>query len=135
LPRRSLLTDVAGLLLLCWAGLLGFVSLTGWSLDDPTEAFLLVVGTVFAASHLAAAFGVFRRAGWGRRLGLVVGGIGLVGTSVVAVTLLPGLDRARDVTGSWTIAPLAIPVAMTASYVAIVGLLWRGRGEFPTPRT
>jgi hypothetical protein len=132
-PQRSLLPDLAGVLLLGWAGLLAFVSLTGWSLDDPIEAFLIVVGLVLATSHLVAALGVFGRASWARRLGLIVGGIGLVGTSVVAITLVPGLDRVRDVTGSWTVAPLAIPMAMAASYAVIVGLLWRAEAEFPKP--
>ena len=132
MPRRSLLTDLAGVLLLGWAGLLAFVSLTGWSLDDPVEAFLIVVGLVLAASHLIAALGVFGRRSWARRLGLIVGGIGLVGTLVVVITLVPGLDRVRDVTGSWTIGPLAIPVAMAATYALIVWLLWRASGAFPT---
>jgi hypothetical protein len=133
MPRRSLLTDLAGVLLLGWAGLLAFVSLTGWSLGDPMEAFLIVVGVVLAGGHLVAALGVFVRASWARRMGLIVGGIGLVGTSVVVITLVPGLDRVRDVTGSWTIGPLAIPVAMAATYAVIVGLLWRAHSEFPTP--
>ena len=130
MPRRDLLTDAAGLLLLGWAGLLGYVSLSGWSLDDPIEAFLIVVGVVLAGSHLVAGLGVFRRTAWARRLGMIVGGIGLVGTAVVAVTLIPGLGRVEEVTGSWTVAPLAIPLEMVATYAAIVWLLWRAPGEF-----
>jgi hypothetical protein len=132
MPRRAWLVDLAGILMLGWAGLLGYISLaTGWSFDDPVEAFLIVVGVVFATSHLIAAFGVIRRAAWARRLGLIVGGIGLVGTTTVVVILIPGLDQVRDLTGGWTIAPLAIPVAMAATYLVIVVVLWRGGGAFP----
>jgi hypothetical protein len=130
---RAWLVDLAGILLLAWAGLLGYVSLlTGWSFEDPVEGFVIVVGVVFAGSHLVAALGVFRRAPWARRLGLIVGGVGLVGTVLVVVTLVPGLDPARDVTGAWGIAPLAIPAAMAATYAVIVVALWRARGAFPT---
>jgi hypothetical protein len=62
--RRSAVTDLAGLALLGWAMLLGYVSVPlmlsrGLLWDDGIS----LLGALLAAAHLAAALGVMRRAG------------------------------------------------------------------------
>jgi hypothetical protein len=129
--QRASHVDLAGLLLLGWAGLLGYVSLlTGWSFEDPVEGVLLVVGVVFAASQLVAALGVFRRAAWARLLGLIVGGIGLVGTGLVLLTLAANLGAAPDLGAPMSPLVLGIPAAMIAAYVVIEVILYRSRDAF-----
>ena len=128
---RSALTDVAAVLLLGWAGLLAYVSLPVVLSDDPMwDGGISVLGAMLAAGHAAAAFGVVRRAPWGRRLGLALGGIGLFGSGAVLITLIPGLDRAQELIGRLPILVLAIPAGMVVSYALIVVALYRARDEF-----
>jgi hypothetical protein len=128
---RPALTDVAALLLLGWAGLLAYVSLPVLLSDDPLwDGGVSVLGALLAVAHLAAALGVVRRAAWGRRLGLVLGGIGLFGSAAVLITLIPGLERAEAVTGRMPILVLAIPAGMVVAYGLIVFALYRARDEF-----
>lgn len=98
--RRSALTDVAAVLLLTWAGLIAYVSLPTVLSDDP-----LWDGGV-------SVLGVMRRAGWGRRLGLAMGGIGLFWSAAVLITIIPGLERAEALMGRLPILVLAIPAGM-----------------------
>jgi hypothetical protein len=122
---------VAGVLLLAWAGLLGYVSLlTGWSFDDPIEGGLIILGVIFAAAHLVAAIGVFLRATWGRILGLVVGGIGLVGTGLVLVTLASGVGAVAGLGVPMSPLVLGIPAGMVAVYLVIEVILYVSRDEF-----
>lgn len=128
---RSLLTDVAAVLLLGWAGLLAYVSLPIVLSDDPLwDGGVSVLGALLAGGHLAAALGVVRRAASGRRLGLVVAGIGLFGSAAVLITLLPGLERAEAVIGRLPILVLAIPAGMVVSYGLVVVVLYRAQHEF-----
>ena len=132
MPRRSPLTDVAAVLLLGWAGLLAYVSLPDLLSDDPLwDGGVSVLGAVLAVGHLAAALGVVRRATWGRRLGLGMGGIGLFGSAVVLITLVPGLERVRGVIGSSPEMVLLIPAGMVVTYALIVFALYQAREEFP----
>jgi hypothetical protein len=118
-------------LLLGWAGLLAYVSLPDLLSDDPLwDGGVSVLGAVLAVGHLAAALGVVRRATWGRRLGLALGGIGLFGSGAVLITLIPGLDRAQELIGRLPILVLAIPAGMVVSYGLIVLALYRARDEF-----
>ena len=131
IPLRSVLTDVAAVLLLGWAGLLAYVSLPVLLSDDPLwDGGVSVLGAVLAAGHLSAALGVVRRAMWGRRLGLALGGIGLFGSAAVLITLVPGLERAEALIGRLPILVLAIPAGMVVAYAVIVIALYRGRDEF-----
>jgi hypothetical protein len=128
---RSALIDVAAVLLLGWAGLLAYVSLPVLLGDDPLwDGGVSVLGALLSAAHLAAALGVVRRAAWGRRLGLVLGGIGLFGSAAVLITLIPGLERAEAIIGREPILVLAIPAGMVVSYGLIVVALYRARDEF-----
>jgi hypothetical protein len=129
--RRSLLTDLAAVLLLGWAGLIAYVSLPTVLSDDPLwDGGVSVLGVLLAVGHLAAAVGVERRAGWGRRLGLGMGGIGLFGSAAVLITIIPGLERAEALIGRLPILVLAIPAGMVVSYAVVVVALYRARDEF-----
>ena len=131
MTARSALTDVAAVLLVGWAGLLAYVSLPVILSDDPLwDSGVSVLGVLLAVAHLAAALGVVRRAGWGRRLGLAVAGIGLFGSAAVLITLIPGLERAEAITGRSPILVVAIPAGMVVSYGLIVVALYRARDEF-----
>jgi hypothetical protein len=130
---RSPLTDLAGLGLLGWAVLLGYVSVP-WMVSRGLlwDGGISLLGAILAAAHLVAAIGVTRRAGWGRRLGLWMGGIGLFGSGAVLLTLAPGVlsGDAGAVLGSSPLLVLAIPAGMVLVYGLIVGILLRARGEF-----
>jgi hypothetical protein len=128
--RRSLLPDLAALILLGWVGLILFIQVPILLGDDPfANPAWSVTGAILAGAHVAAAVGIFRRLAWGRRLGLWIGGLAMFATAFVLVT--------------WTVSALAtigpsaealpailIPAAMFASYAVVVGLLWRARPEF-----
>jgi len=131
--RRSPLTDLAGLGLLGWAVLLGYVSVPpmlshGLLWDDGIS----LLGAGLAVANLLAALGVTRRAGWGRRLGLWVAGIGLFGSGAVLLTLAPGVlsGDAGVVLGGPPLLLLAIPAGMVLAYGLIFAVLLRARGEF-----
>ncbi len=129
MPDRSPLTIVAGLLLLAWAGLLAYVSLPTLLSDDPFwDGGISVLGAFLAGAHLAAGLGVLARAPGARRLGLIVGGIGLFGTVAVVVTLAANM-LSTDLTEE-TLLVLAIPAGMAIAYGFIVLALWRARDEF-----
>lgn len=131
MAARSALTDVAAVLLVGWAGLLAYVSLPVIFSDDPLwDSGVSVLGALLSVSHLVAALGVVRRAAWGRRLGLVLGGIGLFGSAAVLITLIPGLERAEALIGRSPILVLAIPAGMVVAYGLIVAALYRAREEF-----
>ena len=133
LSRRSPLTDLAGLGLLGWAVLLGDVSVP-WILSRGLlwDGGISLLGAVLAASHLVAALGVTRRAGWGRRLGLWMAGIGVFGSGAVLLTLAPGLlgGDAAGVLGSSPLQLLAVPAGMVLVYALILVVLLRARDEF-----
>ena len=135
MPRRSLLPDLAGLLLLAWAGLLAYVSVPTLLSDDPFWDYgVSVLGAVLGAAHLGAAVGVFLRAWWARQLGLVLGFIGLFGSGAVLVGIASGLGRAAALMGdAMPLTVLAIPAGMLASYAIIVVVLYRARPEFSPP--
>jgi hypothetical protein len=131
--RRSPWTDLAGLGLLGWAVLLGYVSIPlilsrGLLWDDGIS----LLGALLAAAHLVAAIGVTRRAAWARRLGLWMGGVGLFGSGAVLLTLAPGVlgGDAAAVLGSAPVLVLAIPAGMVLVYGFIVAALLRARDEF-----
>jgi len=127
--RRSPLTVIAGLLLLVWAGLLAYVSLPTLLSDDPLwDDGISVLGAVLAVAHLAAGLGVLALAPWGRRLGLVLGGIGLFGTVAVVLTLAANMLSSEI--AQETPIVLAIPAGMAILYAVIVLALWRARDEF-----
>lgn len=130
---RSPLTDLAGLGLLAWAVLLGYVSVP-WMVSRGLlwDGGISLLGAVLAAGHLVAALGVTRRTGWGRRLGLWMGGIGLFGCGVVLLTLAPGVlsGDAGAILGTPPFLVLAVPAGMVLVYGLIVVLLLRARGEF-----
>jgi hypothetical protein len=130
---RSPLTDLAGLGLLGWAVLLGYVSIPvmlsrGLLWDDGIS----LLGAALASAHLVAAIGVTRRAGWARRLGLWMASIGLFGSGAVLLTLAPGVlnGKAAAVLGSAPVLVLAIPTGMVLVYGFIVATLLRARDEF-----
>jgi hypothetical protein len=131
--RRSPLTDLAGLGLLGWAVLLGYVSvpwmLSGGLLSDGGVSLL---GAALAAGNLVAAIGVTRRAAWARRLGLWMAGVGLFGSGAVLLTLAPGVlgGDAAGVLGSSPLVVLAIPAGMVLVYALILVILLRARDEF-----
>ena len=134
MPRRSPLTDVAAALLLAWAVLLAYVSVPTLLSDEPLwDGGISALGALLVAGHVAAAFGIVRRARWGRRLGLALGGIGLSGSAAVLITLIPGLDRAQELVGRLPVLVLAIPAGMVAVYAFIVFVLYRARDEFAQP--
>lgn len=129
---RSPLTDLAGLGLLGWAVLLGYVSIP-WMLSRGLlwDDGISLLGAALAALHLVAAIGVTRRAGWARRLGLWMSGIGLFGSGAVLVTLAPGaLSDKAAVLGSTPLQLLAIPAGMVLVYGLILVILLRARDEF-----
>ena len=131
--RRSALTDLAGLALLGWAVLLGYVSVP-WILSRGLlwDGGISLVGAALAAGNLVAAIGVTRRAGWGRRLGLWTGGIGLFGSGAVLLTLAPGIlgGDAGALIGGSPLLVLAVPAGMVLVYGLIVAILIRARDEF-----
>jgi FtsH-binding integral membrane protein len=128
---RSLLPDVAGVILLAWAGLLGYVSVPTLLTDDPLwDGGVSVLGAVLAAAHVIAALGLFGRRGWGRRLGLIIGLIGLFGTAIVLLTLAANVGRVSGFLPDLSPLVLGIPAGMVAAYALIVGLLWRAGPEF-----
>jgi len=130
--RRSPLTDLAGLGLLGWGVLLGYVSIP-WILSRGLlwDDGISLLGAALAALHLVAALGVTRRAGWARPLGLWMSGIGLFGNGVVLVTLAPGaLSDKAALFGSTPLQLLAVPVGMVLVYGLIFVLLLRARDEF-----
>lgn len=131
--RRSALTDLAGLALLGWAVLLGYVSVP-WILSRGLlwDGGISLVGAALAAGNLVAAIGVTRRAGWGRRLGLWAGGIGLFGSGAVLLTLAPGIlgGDVGAVIGGSPLLVLAVPAGMVLVYGLIVAILIRARDEF-----
>ena len=131
--RRSLLTDLAGLGLLGWAVLLGYVSVPlilsrGVLWDDGIS----LLGALLAAAHLVAALGVTRHAGWARRLGLWMGGLGLFGSGAVLLTLLPGMLTGDPgaVVASPPLLLLAVPAGMVIVYALIFIILLRAGREF-----
>jgi hypothetical protein len=130
---RSPLTDLAGLGLLAWAVLLGYVSVP-WMLSRGVlwDGGISLLGAALAAANLVAALGVMRRAGWGRRLGLWIGGVGLFGSGAVLVTLAPGVlsDNAGATLGASPLLVLVVPAGMVLAYGLIFVILLRARGEF-----
>jgi hypothetical protein len=125
---------VAALLLLAWAGLLAYVSVPTLLSDDPLwDGGVSPLGAVLAAAHVIAALGIFGRRGWGRRLGLIIGLIGLFGTSIVLLTLAANVGRASEFLPEFSPLVLGIPAGMVATYAVIVGLLRRARPEFSAP--
>jgi hypothetical protein len=132
MQRRSWLTDLAGLGLLAWAVLLGYVSVP-WILSRGVlwDGGISMLGAALAAAHLVAALGVTRRAPWARRLGLWMAGVGLFGSGVVLLTLFGSLTGpAAPATGASPLLVLAIPAGMVAVYALILILLLRAQGEF-----
>ena len=126
---RAWHVDLAGGLLLGWAGLLAYVSVPTLLSDDPLwDAGVSVLGAVIAAGHLAAAIGVFVRRSWGRRLGLLVGGVGVFGTGLVLVTLASNLGSVPDYVPVTPLV-LGIPAAMFAAYLLPFVILWRSPAE------
>lgn len=129
---RSPLTDLAGLGLLAWAVLLGYVSVP-WIVSRGLlwDNGISLLGAALAALHLVAALGVTRRNGWARRLGLWMAGVGLLGSGVVLVTLAPGvLSDDAAVLGSTPLQLLAVPGGMVLVYGLILMILLRARDEF-----
>jgi len=130
---RSPLTDLASLGLFAWAVLLGYVSIP-WMVSRGLlwDGGISLLGAALAAGHLVAALGVMRRAAWGRRLGLWMGGIGLFGSGAVLLTLAPGVlgGDAGAIVGSPPVLPLAVPAGMVLVYGLIFAILLRARGEF-----
>jgi len=59
-----------------------------------------------------------------------MGGIGLFGSSVALITLVPGLERVRKVIGSSPEVVLVIPAGMVVAYALIVLAPYRARDEF-----
>ena len=132
MERRSPLTDVAGLGLLAWGILLGYISVPTLLSHGPTwDGGISVIGAVLAAGHLAAAIGVTRRAAWGRRLGLAMGALGLFGSASVLITLTVSVisSGSQGIRGFLGL-PLAIPAAMVAAYALILVFLLRAGPEF-----
>jgi hypothetical protein len=131
--RRSLLTDLAGLGLLGWAVLLGYVSVP-WMLSRGLlwDDGISLLGALLAAGNLVAALGVTRRAGWGRRIGLWMAGVGLFGSGAVLLTLAPGIvgGKADAILGSTPVQLLAVPAGMVLVYGLILVILLRARDEF-----
>jgi hypothetical protein len=130
---RSWLTDIAGLGLLGWAVLLGYVSVPTLLSDDPFwDGGVSAIGGLLAVGHLAAAFGVTRRAAWARRLALWMGAIGLFGSGAVLLTLTAGLlgPSAPVIDTAVPVLVLAIPAGMFITYGLIVFILLRARDEF-----
>jgi hypothetical protein len=127
-----MLTDVAALLLLLWAGLLAYGSLPTLLGDDPLwDDGVSVLGAVLAAAHLVAALGVLRRARWGRGLGLGVAIVGLIGSAAVLLGFAVGMNLARPelLPGIYAVS-LLIPLGMLATYLVIAVSLIRARSEF-----
>lgn len=91
---------------------------------------LIIVGVVVAASHLVAALGVFRRAAWARLLGMVVGGIGLVGTGLVLLTLVANLGAVPELGVPVSPLVVGIPGVMFAAYLVIEVILYRSGDSF-----
>ena len=132
MSRRSWLTDLAGLGLVAWAVLLGYVSVP-WMVGRGLlwDGGISLLGAVLAAAHLVAALGVTRRAPWARRLGLWMAGVGLFGSGVVLLTLGGSLFGPAGPTGGASpLLALAIPAGMVAVYALILILLLRAGSEF-----
>ena len=130
---RSPLTDLAGVGLLGWAVLLGYVSIPVMlSRGLLWDGGISLLGAALAAAHLVAAIGVTRRAAWARRLGVWMSGIGLFGSGVVLVTIAPAAlsDDAAASLGSMPLQVLAIPAGMVLVYGLILLILVRARDEF-----
>jgi hypothetical protein len=133
IQRRSRLTDLAGLGLLGWAVLLGYVSFPTLLSDDPFwDGGVSAIGGLLAVGHLAAAIGVTRRAGWARTLAMWMGAIGLFGSGAVLLTLGGGLlgPSASVIGSAIPVLVLAIPAGMFITYGLIVLILLRARTEF-----
>ena len=130
---RSPLTDLASVGLLAWAVLLGYVSIP-WMLSRGLlwDGGISLLGAALAALHLVAAIGVTRRAGWARRLGLWMAGVGLFGSGVVLVTIAPGAlsDDAAATFGGSPLQLMAVPAGMVLVYGLILVILLRARDEF-----
>ena len=92
------------------------------------------LGAALAAGHVAAAFRVVRRASWGRRLGLALGGVGLFGSAAVLITLIPDLQGAQELIGRELVLVLAIPAGKVLVYAMIVVALYRARASSATGR-
>ena len=133
--RRAWPVDLAAVLLVGWAGLLAYVSFPTLFSDDPVwDGGVSLLGAGLAVAHAAAAIGLVARAGWGRRLGLVIGGIGLFGTGAVLVTHALSLASAPgDAFIGSAPAIMAIPAGMLATYVIVFVILWRARDAFNPP--
>jgi hypothetical protein len=130
---RSPLTDLAGLGLLGWAILLGYVSVPFMlSRGILWDGGVSLIGAILAAGNLAAALGVMRRAALGRRLGLWMAGVGLFGSGAVLLTLAPGVlsGDAGTILGTSPLLLLAVPAGMVLVYGLIFAILLRARGEF-----
>jgi hypothetical protein len=131
---RTWHVDLAGVLLIAWAGLIAYVSVPTLLGDEPLwDGGVSLLGALVAAAHLVAAWGVFTRHPWGRRLGLVVGGVGAVGTGIVLLTLAANLGSVAAPAGPTSPLVLGIPAAMFATYLAVVVILWRARPDFAHP--
>jgi hypothetical protein len=128
---RAWHVDLAGILLIAWAGLIAYVSVPTLLGEDPLwDGGVSLLGALVATAHLIAALGVFTRQSWGRRLGLVVGGVGAVGTGLVLVTLAANVGSVPAPAGPASPLVLGIPAAMFATYLAVVLILWRARPAF-----
>ena len=97
--------------------------------DDPLwDGGVSVLGALLAAGHVVAFIGVVRRLGWGRRLGLILGVIGLFGSVAVFVGLAFSLTSSDLPDGASAV--LVIPAGMAVTYGLIVVFLYRSRSEF-----
>ena len=132
MDRRTVLPDVAALLLLAWAGLLAYVSVPTLLSDDPLwDGGVSVLGAVLAAGHVAAALGVLRRARWGRGLALGIAIVGMIGSASVFFGLAVGLARGRpEIIDEMYVVPLLIPIGMIATYGVILVGVYRAKSEF-----
>jgi hypothetical protein len=104
------------------------------------------IGLALAVAHLVAGIGVLRRRGWARILGLVlsvlgvvVWGLALVGSVVVAVQPIPAgylensgltIEEYRSFTRIGTVVGLVITTVALAAYLFILAVLARRGREF-----
>jgi hypothetical protein len=104
------------------------------------------IGLALAVAHLVAGIGVLRRRGWARILGLVlsvlgvvVWGLALVGSVVVAVQPIPAgylensgltIEEYRSFTRIGTVVGLVITTVALAAYLFILVVLARRGREF-----
>lgn len=131
--RRSRLPDLAALILLGWVVLIVLVEVPLLLGDDPlANPAWSVTGAILAGAHVVAAVGVVRRMAWGRRLGLWIGGLAMLGTAFVLVTWTISALAAIGPSGE-ALSAILVPAAMFASYTVVVGILWRARPEFSAP--